>query len=79
MVHQIFLVQHISLFFFVFGRLNILRIYNVIVLFERVNVTITFCRSQEVKEALRAQMEVQRRLHEQVEVILIVCSIMLLN
>ena len=79
MVHQIFLVQHISLFFFVFGRLNILRIYNVIVLFERVNATITFCRSQEVKEALRAQMEVQRRLHEQVEVILIVCSIMLLN
>ena len=79
MVHQIFLVQHISLFFFVFGRLNILRIYNVIVLFERVNVTITFCRSQEVKEALRAQMEVQRRLHEQVEVILIICPIMLLN
>jgi len=26
------------------------------------------CRGQEVKEALRAQMEVQRRLHEQVEV-----------
>ena len=25
-------------------------------------------RSQELKEALRAQMEVQRRLHEQVEV-----------
>jgi hypothetical protein len=40
---------------------------------------ITCCRSQEVKEALRAQMEVQRRLHEQVEVILIICSIMLLN
>jgi hypothetical protein len=79
MVHQIFLVQHISLFFFVFGRLNTLRLFTVAVLFERVNVMITCCRSQEVKEALRVQMEVQRRLHEQVEVILIICSIMLLS
>ena len=30
----------------------------------------TLCRSQEVKEALRAQMEMQRSLHEQVEVTL---------
>jgi hypothetical protein len=34
------------------------------------HVTITRCRSQEVKEALRAQMEMQRSLHEQVEVTL---------
>jgi hypothetical protein len=32
------------------------------------HATITRCRSQEVKEALRAQMEMQRSLHEQVEV-----------
>ena len=31
-------------------------------------VLLLLYRSQEVKEALRAQMEVQRRLHEQVEV-----------
>jgi MYB-CC type transfactor, LHEQLE motif len=33
-----------------------------------VDLFLTNYRSQEVKEALRAQMEVQRRLHEQVEV-----------
>jgi hypothetical protein len=31
-------------------------------------VLLLLYRSQELKEALRAQMEVQRRLHEQVEV-----------
>jgi hypothetical protein len=31
-------------------------------------VLLLFYRTQELKEALRAQMEVQRRLHEQVEV-----------
>ena len=42
------------------------------------NFIITRCRSQEVKEALRAQMEMQRSLHEQVEVTLTASSIIFL-
>jgi len=53
-----------------FSRMITFRIFTLCNL-KDATVTITYCRSQKVKEALRAQMDVQWRLHKQVEVILI--------
>ena len=67
-----YFVQHAIFSLFAFQQnMSTFMISTLIVLYEKeLHVRITCCRSQEVKEALRAQMEMQRSLHEQVEVTL---------